>query len=178
MIDSIAMLRPGVVQLPHGGGGDAPAHLGLILGFGIPVFVAGILLVVFTLVRRSIRRQVEGARRQAEGEGIVLDSGPIWMTIRYNGFRSSNLMIGAGIRKTRATLLLTRERLTFVPGSRHYFTVNKADFPRFNVVTEDGAVRMHTDNPPAASGSLDYRFAVSDPAAWASALADAGARKA
>jgi len=172
---SSARLRPSVTHTSHDGG-EAPAHLGLILGVGIPVFVATILLIVFTLVRRSVRRQMAEARAQAEREGIVLDSGPVWMTIRYSGFRSPNVFIGAGIRKTRVTMLLTRERLVFVPGSRHYFTVSRADLARFHVVVEDAALRIHTDSPPNASGSIDYRVPVTDPAAWMAALSEAGAR--
>jgi hypothetical protein len=171
------MLR--VTATPHVHSGSAPEGLGLILGLGIPVFVLGILAVVFLLVGGRIRRQMAEGRLRATQEGLILDSGPVWMTVRYRGFRSDSIFVGVGIRKTRITALLTRERLAFLPRSRHYFTIARADLGRFKVgVAEDGALRIHTEDPPGASGSIDYRLPVADASAWVATLAEAGAQRA
>jgi hypothetical protein len=173
-LDTLALLRP------HGGmhGGSGADGLGVILGVGIPLFVLTILAVVFILVRRSIDRQMKAMRSQAEQEGIVLDAGRVWMTIRYQGFRSSNIMIGIGVRRTRVAMVLTQHRLVFMPTSRHYFTIAKGDLGRFAVnVADDGTLRLHTSSPPGATGSIEYRISVADAAAWVTALLGAGAQK-
>jgi len=43
---------------------------------------------------------------------------------------------------------------------------------------EDGALRVHSDAPPGATGSLDYRVPVTDTTAWVQALTEAGVRPA
>jgi hypothetical protein len=176
MVHALVAARPHPM---HHHDGDAPEGLGVILGVGIPVLVLTILAVVFVLVRRSVSRRVAETREQAAREGVVLDAGPVWMTVRYNGFRSSNIAVGTGIFKTRVTALLTKERLHFLPGSRRYFSVVRADLGRFEVgLADDGALHLRTSDPPNASGSLDYRLAVPDADKWVGALTEAGARKA
>jgi hypothetical protein len=177
MLGFIAEPHVHMVHGDHPGG--APEGLGLILGIGIPALVLTILAVVFLFVSRAVRRRMAEERLKATQEGIVLDSGPVWMTVRYRGFQSAGLFIGVGIRKSRVTALLTRERLAFLPWSRHYFTIARADLARFKVgVAEDGGLRIHTEDPPGASGSIDYRIPVADASAWVSALAEAGAQRA
>ena len=74
-------------------------------------------------------------------------------------------------------MVLTRERLYFL--RRRYGTFTRSDLARFTVgVAEDGKLRLHSDDPPSASGSIDFRFNVGDTEAWVKALTDAGARRA
>jgi hypothetical protein len=170
-------VEPHTVHAQTGHSSGAPEWLGLALGLGIPALVFLILGVVFFFVRRAVRRQMAEARAQAAHEGIVLDSGPVWMTVRYRGYRAPGVYVGVGVRMTRVEMILTRARLSFVPRARHYSGIGHADLGRFQVaVAEDGALRLHTDNPPGASGSIDYRIPVADPAAWVSALTQAGAQ--
>jgi hypothetical protein len=118
------------------------------------------------------------ARAAAASEGIVLDSGPVWMTIHYRGYRSSSFAVGVGLTKTRATAILTRQRLIFTPASRRYFNVARSDLGRFQVGLVDGAVFLRTEDPPHGSGSIDVRLSVPDGSAWVTALTEAGARSA
>jgi hypothetical protein len=170
-----------LVQRSHAstGSNGGGTGLGLLLGLGIPLFVLTILGVVFTLAARSIARRTAEERAQLGHEGIVLDGGAVWLTIRYRGFRSDYLSIGVGIRKSRAVVVLTRERLALLPTSRHYFSIPRADLGRFTVgVADDGALRLATDEPPNASGHIEYQLAVDEAPAWIAALREAGARAA
>jgi hypothetical protein len=155
------------------GGSDG---LGLALGFGIPAFVFAILGVVFVLVRRFVRRQMKEARARANHEGIVLESAPVWMTVQYESYRSPRLYVGYGVRKMRVTMILTRERLAFIPGT--HLSVGRGDLGRFHVgLGEEGALRIHTKDPPGARGSMEYSVPVPDAANWVAALTAAGAHK-
>jgi hypothetical protein len=159
------------------GAHDGPPWLGLVLGVGIPVFVLTILTVVFFLVRSAVNRQMAAGRARAAEEGVVLDAGSVWMTIRYRGFRSSNVMIGVGIRKTRVAVFLTRAGLRFLPGSRHYFDILNADMGSFTAgIGDGGALHLQSDSPPNASGSIDYMISVPEATTWVAALTAAGAR--
>jgi hypothetical protein len=147
------------------------------LGVGIPLFVAAILILAFSLVGR-----VKAAERAAlDHEGVVLDSGPQWITIRYNNFRAPRIYRGVGITKTRGSLVLTRQRFGVLTGGRQrpYNLIARSDLARFAVgIAENGALRVHSDDPPGATGSIDYRVALGDAAVWVKALAEAGARHA
>jgi hypothetical protein len=143
------------------------------LGVGIPVFVGGLLWFIFSLVRRA----TAAARAALEAEGVVLDTGPQWVTIRYANFRAPGFYRGVGISKTRGALVLTRRRFVFTPSRRQFFLVERSDLGRFTVgIAEDGALHVHSDDPPHATGSIGYRVMVSDAAAWVKALTEAGAR--
>jgi hypothetical protein len=145
----------------------------LLLALGIPAFVAAILIFVFTLVARVTARQ----RAALEQEGIVLDSGKQWITIRYANFRAPGIYRGAGLRKTRASLILTQQRLGLVPARRSYLFVPRKELGRFTVgASPDGTLQIHSDNPPGASGSIEYSVQLMDAETWVKALTDAGAR--
>ena len=151
------------------------------LAVGIPVLIAAILLLVFRLIRRATAR----ARAELNLEGVVLESGRLWITIRYKGYRAPGFYRGGGVTKTRTYLVLTRKRLTLLmPGSQSNqrlfwrgYAIARGDLGRFTVgVAEDGALHIHSDDPPYAKGSIDYRIAVGNAAAWVKALTEAGAR--
>jgi hypothetical protein len=146
------------------------------LGVGIPVFVAAILILVFSLVGRARARE----RAAFDHEGVVLDSGRLWITIRYANFRAPRIYRGVGIAKTRGSLVLTRQRFGVLTGGyqRPYSLIARSDLGRFTVgIAEDGALQIHSDDPPGATGSIDYRIALGDAASWVKALTEAGARR-
>jgi len=142
--------------------------------------VVGILFVtaMFVLfILRYVRNLTARMRADLENEGIVLDTGPQWITIRYSGFRAPGFARGVGYAKTRASLILTQRRLAVVPARWRHLLTARADLGRFSTgVAEDGLLRIHSDDPPNASGSIDFRVPVSDPGPWVRALIDAGAK--
>jgi hypothetical protein len=147
--------------------------LGLLLGIGIPAFVAAILLFVFTLVRGMIARQ----RAALVQEGIVLDSGPQWITIRYAGYSAPGIYRGGGFHKMKASLILTQQRLALLPSRRSYGRIPRNGLGHFTVgATPDGTLQIHSDNPPGASGSIDYSVNLPDAETWVKTLTDLGAR--
>jgi hypothetical protein len=150
---------------------------GLLLGVGIPAGVLAFLLVLFTFIFTMVRRRMAEARAMVEQEGIVLDTGTQWITIRYQGFRARGIRMGVGINKARCSLVLTRQgRIILMPGfSGRYWLVPS------NItvgVAEDGALLIHSDRPSGegASGTIDYRVAMPEASAWVSTLMQAGAQ--
>ncbi len=150
--------------------------LGLLLGVGIPVFVIVLVGSIFFFVFRSIVRSTARARGELEAEGIVLDTGPRWITIRFANFRAPGLAVGVGVRKTRGALVLTQRRLVVLPSRRQFYRVERQDLARYTVSTDDGALVIHSDDPPNASGSITYRLNLGNASEWMKALAAAGAR--
>ena len=64
-------------------------------------------------------------------------------------------------------------------GGRHtpYSIIARSDLARFTVdIADNGALRIHSDDPPGATGSIEYRVTLTDAQAWVSALVQAGAR--
>ena len=121
--------------------------LGVLLGVGIPAFVGAVLLLVFSLVARAAARM----RAELEMEGVVLDSGPQWITIRYNNFRSPGLYKGVAITRMRSSLILTQKRLVMTPHRRPYRFIGKKELQHFTAgVAEDGSLQIHSDDPPNA----------------------------
>jgi hypothetical protein len=150
---------------------------GTLLAVGIPVSVLTFLLVLFTFIFTMVRRRMAQARALLEQEGIVLDTGTCWITIRYQGFRARGIRIGVGINKARCSLVLTRQgRIILMPGfTGRYWLVP----PNVTVrIAEDGALHIHSDNPSGegAAGTIDYRVATPEAAAWMNALTQGGAR--
>ena len=149
------------------------AILVVALAGGIPALVGTILIVVFSAVGRAKAR----LRAELEREGIVLDSGTRWVTIRFSRFRAPGYYRGAGLLKLRASLVLTQARFVLFPGFRSFYRVARADLGRYAVgMAEDGALELHSDDPPGATGSIDFRVNVDEPNAWVAALSSAGAR--
>ncbi len=149
----------------------------VLLAVGIPLGVITFLLVLFAFIFTMVRRRFAQARALLEQEGIALDSGPQWITIHYSAFRARGIRIGAGVNKSRGSLVLTRQgRIILMPGfSGRYWLVP----PNITVgIAEDGRLHIHSDSPSGegASGSIDYRIAVPEAAAWMNALTQAGAR--
>lgn len=144
------------------------------LAVGVPLLVGIILVLAFRAARGAAQR----ARAALDAEGVVLDSGRQWVTMRYRGYRAPGIAWGAGVIRTRASLVLTRERLVLTPGLRRgNLRVARADLARFGVgLADDGALQIHSDNPPGATGSIHCRIAMSDAARWVAALLEAGAR--
>jgi len=123
-----------------------------------------------------VKRATARMRAELEREGLVLDTGPTWITIRMSNFRGHGRSVGSGIEKTRASLILSKERLVLVPSRWQFFRVNRADLPRYTVGVDGGQLVIHTDDPPNATGTIDYRVTLADPEPWVKALTEAGAR--
>lgn len=146
--------------------------LGVSLGIGIPLFVALILFIVFTSVRRAIARQ----REAIASEGVVLDSGPQWITIHLKGFRAPGRAVGVGVEKARMSMILTKKALHFVPNRWRFLHFERSGLDHFVVDIEGGALHMHSDDPPNASGTIDIKLPVSNASEWVAALTEAGAK--
>jgi hypothetical protein len=150
------------------------ATLVVSLALGIPLLVGTILFFAFRAARATARR----VRAALELEGVILDSGTQWITMRYRGYRAPGIYRGVGVTRTRGALVLTQQRLVVTPGLRRgNLRVARAELGRFAVgVAEDGALQIHSDNPPGATGSIHCHIAVGDAARWVKALTEAGAR--
>ncbi len=135
-------------------------------------FVGAGLLVIFLLVRGAQARRSAALRQ----EGLVLDSGRVRVETRFSGFRGAGLVVGVGQRRGAGVMVLTRQRLV-ITGQRY------GDFPRevlgrFEVgLDEAGRVHLHSDQPPNASGTIDFHVAAPGAQAWVAALVEAGARR-
>jgi hypothetical protein len=138
----------------------------------IPVFALGIVGLVFALVARAQARM----RAALEAEGIQLDTGPQWITIRYDNFRAPGFYRGSSFAKLRARLVLTSQRFVLTPAKRRYFSVPRSDLSRYTVELEGGELHIHSDTPSQATGSIDYRVQLADAPAWVDALTAAGAK--
>lgn len=149
--------------------------LPLALGLGIPLLVVALLGLVFFLIGQALDR----ARAGLEAEGVVMASKRVRITTRYQNFRAPSLLAAGGIRMNPGYLVLTRERLVVLQRPQRYGIFARADLGRFRVgVAENGTLQLHSDEPPGATGSVDYRVPVGDAAAWVKALTAAGARAA
>lgn len=146
--------------------------LGVSLGVGIPLFVALILFIAFTSVRRAIARQ----REVIAAEGVELDSGPQWITIHLKGFRAPGRAVGVGVEKARMSMILTKKALHFVPNRWRFLHFERSALDHFVVSARDGAVEMHSDDPPNASGTIDIKLPASNAVEWVAALKEAGAK--
>ncbi|HEU4411423.1 MAG TPA: hypothetical protein VFS43_39595 [Polyangiaceae bacterium] len=145
------------------------------VGLGTFALVAAILGIVFFLVGKALDR----ARAGLEAEGVVKAPDRVIITTRFDDFRSPQLR-SSGIRKNHGYLVLTRERLIVLQLPQRYGGLYaRGALGRLRVgVDERGALQLHTDEPPGATGSVDYRVPVRDAAAWVKALVEAGARAA
>ncbi|HEY1959718.1 MAG TPA: hypothetical protein VGH28_29110 [Polyangiaceae bacterium] len=152
------------------------APLGLLLGVGIPVFVIVLVGTILLLVFSSVRKATARTRAELASEGLLLDTGPTWITIRLSGFRGYGRAVGAGLYKWRASLVLSRRRLVLVPSRRRFLRLNHADLAHFTAGVDGGELVLHSDAPPNATGTMDIRVAVPDPNAWVKALVEVGAR--
>ncbi|HEY4220451.1 MAG TPA: hypothetical protein VGO62_03895 [Myxococcota bacterium] len=152
---------------------DGAVALAVGLGVGIPVLVLGILAIVFSQVKKAAAR----ARQALEHEGILLDSGKRWVTLHLRGYRAPGIAVGAGLQKLRCAVILTKKTLALIPGYRAFTRIHTNELSHYTVgVADDGALRIHSDDPPRASGSIDYRVPVDDASAWVRALVDMGAK--
>jgi hypothetical protein len=152
---------------------DVP--LGVLLGVGIPVFVLLLLGTIFYFVFGAIRKATARMRAELEREGIVLDTGPTWITIRLSAFRGYGVAVGTGFYKERAALVLSKQRLVLVPSRRRFLNLNHADLAHFTAGVDGDQIVLHTESPPNATGTMDVRVTVADPQTWVKALTDAGA---
>ncbi len=136
---------------------------------GSLALTATILAVVFTAIRRGIDREV------AQLDHVIIDSGPTTMTTRFHQFRSETLHRG-GLRRNNVRVVLTATHLHLVERPQRYGVFERSDLPAFTVGVESGALSLRSTNPPRATGTIDYRIEVDDPARWVEALVSAGAR--
>jgi hypothetical protein len=147
--------------------------LGLTVG-GSLVLVIIVLVAVFAAVRRSIDRAADALKP----EGIELDSGRVTLTTRLRDFRAPGIRSGRAIRRTPGRLVLTKQRLYLLCRPQRYGIIDRRELARFTVGIHDGCLHLTTNDPPDASGSIDYRLAVANPGTWVAALQAAGARPA
>jgi hypothetical protein len=144
------------------------------LAIFLPALLGGLGLVfvgLFALMRWLVAKELAALAL----EGIELDSGPAWVTVRMRGYRAPGINGVAVIRKGRGRLVLSKQQLAFVPRSRR---IAYADFGRFTAWEEAGALRVGTDDPPGATGHIDFRITVGDAAAWVAMLRERGMRAA
>lgn len=151
--------------------------LGLEIAGGVMLLVGSVLVIVFTLVGRAIRRRVAEQLAVLEREGIERDSGFVGGTDRYRGFRAPGYYASVAIGMTRRRLVLTARQLAIL-GGKAQFHVPRAELARYHVGVLDGGLQIVTDEPHGATGHIDMRLAVGDPEPWAAALRAAGCRAA
>jgi hypothetical protein len=132
------------------------------------VLPVAILAVVVAVIRRRIDA---AAARLGTAE---LDSGTTKMATRFEGFRSEHLTRG-GYRRNPVRAVLTATHLHLVEVPQHYGVFARSDLSRFTVGMQDGQLWLRSTDPPEATGTIDYRIDVEDPARWVRALIDAGA---
>jgi len=153
----------------------SPALLVVVILFGASILTGTILFLVFGAVKRATERNAA----ELAAEGIVLDSGQVPMTFTFRGFRGPMVAIGVGSRSGPGRVVLTRQRMAFVPmgQNRFGFAIVPYDLMnRFEVWVEGGKLHLHSDHPPNATGTVDMALSVADPGAWVKALVGAGAR--
>lgn len=143
------------------------------LAIGVPLFVAGI----FFLALKSVRLAVSNERKALEGEGIVLETGLRWITIRYRHFRAPGFYRGIGISRMYTAIFLTRQHLVLTLGSfRNFVRIKRSDLNRFTVgLANDGALVLDGIDLPGSTGVIQYRVQLSDARVWEKALREAGA---
>lgn len=137
------------------------------------VLVTAVLVIVFAAIRTVIDRAAEALAP----EGIELDSGQVTVTTRMRDFRAPDFYSGGGIRRNPARVVLTKQRLYILQRPQRYGVIDRADLAKFAVGILDGKLHLRSDQPPGASGSIDYRIPVRDADSWVAALAGAGARQ-
>jgi hypothetical protein len=160
-----------------------PASTGINVGLLVAAIVGGVLLfggLLAYLIVSGIRRATARTMVELQAEGILLDSGRVPMTLRFQGFRGPRVAIGVGVRSGPGRLVLTQKRLSFVPmmQNRYGFAVVMRDeLGRFRVDSAEGRLHLHTTNPPNGSGTVDIMVSVASPDEWITALASAGAQR-
>jgi hypothetical protein len=162
-------------------GADGTQIFAYLSGMTLALLITGAVvalgaLIAFSVVgvRNTTRKNLERRRAELEVEGIVLDSGVRSMTVHFEGFRAPGLYVGVGVRQGPGQLVLTRKHLVFV-GARRLPPTPWAELGRFKVQVHDGRLRLETDRPYGASGSLGVDVSVDDPEGWVRELRAAGA---
>jgi hypothetical protein len=138
------------------------------------VLVGAVLTLVFSLIRRAIAQ----AAAALADEGVELDSGPLAVSTRYRNFRTQGFSASAAVNLGPGRLVLTKKRLHIIKRPQRYGIIERAWLPQFSVDVDGGRLRIRSEDPPEASGSVEYHAPVSDPEAWVKALRDAGAKPA
>ncbi len=124
-----------------------------------------------------IRSITERQREALANEGIVLDSGSVWMTIQYRGFSAPRFARGVGFDKRKGALVLTEKRLSILPRRWDHQQIANGDLGRFTVGADgDGRLHLRSDNPPNARGIIEFHVPVGDVNGWIRALTDRGVR--
>ncbi len=151
---------------------NSPVFLTLTLALGTPIFLTTILFLVFRTVKKTADKEKEALVQ----EDILLDSGMRWIAVRFRNFRAPGFYRGVGFTRAWSSVLLTREQLVFTSGLRAgFFRYKRSDLGRFKaMVSPQSILSIWSDDPPGASGLIDFRFKVSDAASWVKALKDAG----
>jgi hypothetical protein len=150
-----------------------PWWFSVALFVGPLALVATVLWIVFSLVRKAIAR----AAAALGPEGIELDSGPITVTTRYRKFRAPRIYSSGGVHRGPSWVVLTKRRLHILKRPQFYGIIERESLGRFSVGVEKGRLRLSSDDPPGATGHIEWKIPVADPAAWVSALRAAGARE-
>jgi hypothetical protein len=148
-----------------------PPVLGIV---ALLALVGATLWVVFFLIQRAIDRDAAAL----QPEGVELDSGPLTLTTRYRNFRAPGIYALAALRRTPGRIVLTARRLHILCRPQRYGIIDRDELHRFTVRVLDGRLQLRSEDPPGASGTIDFRAPVPDPGAWVTALIRAGAKEA
>lgn len=145
----------------------------LLVAGGIALAVIAYVVVLVAGISWLLRRIIARRRAKLEVEGVVRDSGVCVATARYRSYRGGGIYSGGGLRRNPAQLVLTRSHLHLL-GVRGAEPVPLAELHRYRAAVEEGRLVMTTEEPVGATGRLEVRAAVPDPAAWLADLRAAG----
>jgi hypothetical protein len=115
--------------------------LAAIIVFGTLLFGGLLAYFIVSAIRRATARTIA----ELTAEGIVLDSGRVPMTFRFQGFRGPRVSIGVGVRSGPGRLVLTQKRLSFVAMQQNRYgfgAVARQELNRFRVDSADGRLNL------------------------------------
>lgn len=150
------------------------SSLPLVLSIvGSMLLVTTVLFAVFAAIRKAIDRAAEALGP----EGIELDSGPVIVSTRMRNFRAPKIYSSAAFRRNPARVVLTKQRLYILERPQRFGLFDRSELSSFTVRIVDGTLHLRSEEPPGATGTIEYRVPVRDADTWLARLVEAGARR-
>lgn len=135
----------------------------------VALFALGALALVLLLVTSVRERAIT---KLAEREGLAKRSGAVRMTIRLTDYRGHNWISGMRAIKP-GELVLTEKTLSLVIPSA--LPIGGVDLANLTVEVVEGRLKISTDRPWQAQGSVEVSFPCEDADDWLRRLTARGA---